>query len=242
MGRLSTTECTYLPTSPRPPYPFTTPSPRHHQSRPPRRHQARHRRPMSTSPSRCPLCPYPSSTPSPRHRRYRSARHRRPRYHRRSTSSPRRSTTLSTDSSPPRAPAHLAWWSAPALQELRRWVKWAGGAERREGVHMVHTSEEVRTRTPADLNEATLEAIKPQAAWEALLRDAVQGLRPPYTHRPSADGSRPPVPRPGPSAPPPHPATTTPGRGRVGAGEGQGIATGTQARGHRGAPSEGRRP
>ena len=25
------------------------------------------------------------------------------------------------------------------------------------------------------------EAIMPQAAWEALLRDAVQGLRPPYT-------------------------------------------------------------
>ena len=58
------------------------------------------------------------------------------------------------DPSPPGAPAHLAWWSAPALQELRRWVKWAGGAGRREGVHMVHTFEEVRTPTPAEPNKA----------------------------------------------------------------------------------------
>ena len=60
-------------------------------------------------------------------------------------------------------------------------MKWAGGAGRHEGVHMVHTFEEVRTRTPANPNEAVPEAIMPQAAWEALLRDAVQGLRPPYT-------------------------------------------------------------
>ena len=60
-------------------------------------------------------------------------------------------------------------------------MKWAGGAGRRERVHMVHTFEEVRTRTPADPNEAAPEAIMPQAAWEALLCDAVQGLRPPYT-------------------------------------------------------------
>ena len=60
-------------------------------------------------------------------------------------------------------------------------MKWAGGAGRREGVHMVHTFEDVRTRTPADPNEATSEAFMPQAAWEALLRDGVQGLRPPYT-------------------------------------------------------------
>ena len=46
---------------------------------------------------------------------------------------------------------------------------------------MVHTFEEVRTRSPADPNEAAPEAIMPQAAWEALLRNAVQGLRPPYT-------------------------------------------------------------
>ena len=46
---------------------------------------------------------------------------------------------------------------------------------------MVHTFKEVRTRTLADPNEAAPEAIMPQAAWEALFRDAVQGLRPPYT-------------------------------------------------------------
>ena len=59
-------------------------------------------------------------------------------------------------------------------------MKWAGGAGKHNGVHMVHLLEEVCTRTPADLNEAAPEAIMPQAAWEALLRDAVQGLRPPY--------------------------------------------------------------
>ena len=60
-------------------------------------------------------------------------------------------------------------------------MKWAGRAERQDGVHMVHTFEEMRTRTPADPNEAAPEASMPQAAWEALLRYAVQGLRPPYT-------------------------------------------------------------
>ena len=43
-------------------------------------------------------------------------------------------------------------------------MKWAGGAGRHDGVHMVHTFEEVRTRTPADPNEAALDAIMPQAA------------------------------------------------------------------------------
>ena len=66
------------PRSPRRPYPSTTPSPRHHHLRSPRRHQARHRCPMSASPSHSPLRPYPSSTPSPRHRRSRSPRHRQP--------------------------------------------------------------------------------------------------------------------------------------------------------------------
>ena len=46
---------------------------------------------------------------------------------------------------------------------------------------MVHTFEEIRTRTPANPNETVPEAIMPQVAWDALLRDAVQGLRPPYT-------------------------------------------------------------
>ena len=63
-------------------------------------------------------------------------------------------------------------------------MKWAGGVGRQDGVHMVHTFEEMRTHTPADPNEAAPEAIMPQAAWEALLRDAVQGLRPPYTPQP----------------------------------------------------------
>ena len=85
-------------------------------------------------------------------------------------------------------------------------MKWAGGAGRHDGVHMVHTFEEVRTRTPADLNEAPSEAIMPQVAWEALLRDAVQGLRPPYTpqapppvapgHPPPGLGRRRPLPTP----------------------------------------------
>ena len=35
--------------------------------------------------------------------------------------------------------------------------------------------------TPACSNGAASEAAMPQAAWEALLQDAVQGLRPPYT-------------------------------------------------------------
>ena len=60
-------------------------------------------------------------------------------------------------------------------------MKWAGAAGRHDGVHMVHTFEEARTGTPADPSEAAPEAIMPQAAWEALLRYAVQGLRPPYT-------------------------------------------------------------
>ena len=63
-------------------------------------------------------------------------------------------------------------------------MKRAGGAGRQEGVHMVRTFGEVRSRTPADPNEAAAEAIMQQAAWEALLRDAVQGLRPPNTPRP----------------------------------------------------------
>ena len=58
-------------------------------------------------------------------------------------------------------------------------MKWAGGAGRQDGVQVVHTFEEMLTRTPAGPNEAAPEAIMPQAAWEALLCDAVQGIRPP---------------------------------------------------------------
>ena len=40
-------------------------------------------------------------------------------------------------------------------------MKWAGGVGRREGVHMVHTFEEIRTRTTANPYEAAPEAIMP---------------------------------------------------------------------------------
>ena len=60
-------------------------------------------------------------------------------------------------------------------------MKWAVFTGRHDGVHMVHTLEEVRIRSPANPNQAAPDASMPQAAWEALLRDAVQGLRPPYT-------------------------------------------------------------
>ena len=44
---------------------------------------------------------------------------------------------------------------------------------------MVHSFEEICTRSPANPYEAAPEAIMPQAAWEAFLRDTVQGLCPP---------------------------------------------------------------
>ena len=122
-------------------------------------------------------------------------------------------------------------------------MKWYGGAGRREGVHMVHTFEEVRICTPANLNEAAPEAIMPQAAWEDLLQDAVLGLRPPYTPltlrqwlqatHPQAWASGAPPPTP----PPPH---------REGKGHGQGEGKGqrgTLRQGGREAPKgTGRRP
>ena len=94
-------------------------------------------------------------------------------------------------------------------------MKWAGGAGRREGVHMVHTFQEERTRTPADPNEAAPEAIMPQAAWEALLRDAVQGLR----HPPPGLGHRRP--------PPPH-------HHHTGKGKGTGKGRARDSKGHSG--------
>ena len=45
-------------------------------------------------------------------------------------------------------------------------MKWAGGAVRQDGVPMLHIFEEMHTRTPADPNEAALEAIMPQAGME----------------------------------------------------------------------------
>ena len=96
----------------------------------------------------------------------------------------------------------------------------------------MHTFEEVRTHTPADLKEAAPEAIMPQAAWEALLRDAVQGLRPPYTPRTLRQWLQATHPQAWDSgAPPPHPTTTTPGRERGQARGGQGAESNTPARG-----------
>ena len=43
-------------------------------------------------------------------------------------------------------------------------MKSVGGAGRHDGVHMVHTFEDIRTRIPTDPNEAAPEAIMPQAA------------------------------------------------------------------------------
>ena len=73
---------------------------------------------------------------------------------------------------------------------------------------MVHTFEDIGTRTPANPNKAAPEVAMPQAAWKALLRDAVQGLRPPqhYQNPLSVAADHPP---PGmghlsPTGPPPH--------------------------------------
>ena len=45
----------------------------------------------------------------------------------------------------------------------------------------MHTFEEICTRSPANPKEAPLDDTMPQAAWEALLWDTVQGPRPPNT-------------------------------------------------------------
>ena len=78
----------------------------------------------------------------------------------------------------------------------------------------------------------------PQAAWEALLWDAVHGPPPPlHPQKPSAAGSRSPTPRHGPWAPHrpyPHPITTTPGRERARGGS---AAMGRGEQGSRQAPT-----
>ena len=99
---------------------------------------------------------------------------------------------------------------------------------------MVHTFEEIRTHTPANPNEAALEASMPQAAWEALYRDAVQGLRLLNPCNPLPVAPDPPPPGMGhwrPSRPPAHPTTTTPDRERARARERQGKGKDTPARG-----------
>ena len=104
---------------------------------------------------------------------------------------------------------------------------------------MAHTHEELRTRTPADPNKAALEAIMPQAAWEALFRDAVRGLCPPPTPpKPSANGSRPPTPRAWAIGAPPPPHHHRTGKGK---GTGKGRARGSKGHSGKGA-RRGRRP
>ena len=46
---------------------------------------------------------------------------------------------------------------------------------------MIHTFEEILTRTAANPNETAPEAAMPQTAWKTLLGNAIQGLRRPYT-------------------------------------------------------------
>ena len=138
-------------------------------------------RPMSTSPSRSPFRPYPSFTPSPRRRRSRSPRHRHPRHHRGSTSFPlphhdhRHGPLPLPGPRLPRLVVPPRSAGAPPLGEVGR-----RSGKARRGAHGAYLRGGAQ-RTPANPNEAAPEAIMPQAAWEALLRDAVQGLRPPYT-------------------------------------------------------------
>ena len=110
-------------------------------------------------------------------------------------------------------------------------------------MHMVHTIEEVRTRTHADPNEAAPEAIMPQAAWEALLRSAVQGLCPPCGPRTVRQWLQANPPQAWAiSPPPPNPTTTPAGRERARARGGQGAERDTPARGHRSAQGDRQAP
>ena len=60
-------------------------------------------------------------------------------------------------------------------------MKWVGGTGRLEGRHSFPTFKKILTRTHADPDDPAPEAAMPQRAWETFLRDAVQGLRRPYT-------------------------------------------------------------
>ena len=100
---------------------------------------------------------------------------------------------------------------------------------------MVHTFEKVRTRTPADPNEAPPGGHHAASGTRDPPPRRGPGPPPPPTPpKPSTNGSRPPTPGPGPSAPPPHPTPTASGRGRARARGGQGAARDTQARGAEG--------
>ena len=112
-------------------------------------------------------------------------------------------------------------------------------------MHKVHTFEEIRARTPANPNEAAPDATMPQAAWQALLRDTVQGLRPPYTPRTLRRWLQATQPQAwaidAPQSPPP-PTTATTGRERARARGGQGTERDTPARGKEGPKVMGRCP
>ena len=94
---------------------------------------------------------------------------------------------------------------------------------------MVHIFEEIRTRTSAKSKEAIPEAAMPQAAWEVLLRKAVQGLCPPYTPETLCRWLQTTHPQAwaigAPQAPPP------PHHHHTGKGKGKGKAPGKRARG-----------
>ena len=103
---------------------------------------------------------------------------------------------------------------------------------------MVHNFEEVRSRTPPDPNEAAPEAIMPQAAWEALLRDAVQGLRPPHTPQALHQWLQATHPQAWAISAPPPPHHHRTGKGK---GTGKGRARGSKGHSGKGA-RRGRRP
>ena len=140
----------------------------------------RSRSPKSATPATAAPCPCP---PPPRNGA------RLPTLHATSTClQPPAPTTAAPGSqagSPPAyPPADLAWWSAPALQELRCWERWACGAGRRDGHHCLNTCPEMLPRFPSDPDGTAPEATMPRRAWKTLLQDAVQGLRSPYTPTP----------------------------------------------------------
>ena len=132
---------------------------------------------MSSDLSPCPQKghPRPRISRSPRHRHVPPAPS--PRHCRSRTVS----SQLSHNAHHPYPPAYLTLWSAPALRELRHWVRWIWGADRPEGHHCLHTFEELLARTAYDPNDTAPEATMPPAQWETLFRDVAQGLRPPYT-------------------------------------------------------------
>ena len=208
--------------SPLRPYGTPTSSLRHHRSRSPRRRHAHHCRPMSTTPS--PNRPHPASCfppspvpvlhpkPPPPPLLLPQVPPRPPPPHVHVLLPPLRDLELGPLPPPGPRPPRLVVCPrlarAPPLGE----VGWVSGKARR-GAH----------GTPANPNEAAPEAIMPQAACEALLRDAVQDLRPPL-HPPNPPQMAPGHPLPGlghrsppPTPPPPH----REGKGHV-QGEGNG--------------------